>query len=359
MKSEILEKLNGKISYKTYNCLSKILLYSALGADFSVAILDDPEIFRSLVTSSWILLGASLGMNFSSGKFYTKDINNIKKLYDDFLNNYKKLNKNFELNNPIEIYSMYVFLLNNGYLSKNKEFHYSSKVTDSKCFLGEEAMSGNGCCRNISSMLTDIFNKSNLKSVPLRVYLDNKYGKEIKFETVGKSEAIDRKTSEWIDSHVKNKASISMISDLLKECSETGMSLKVSRETIENARILKSPGTTNHAITYVRAYDRNYYFDPTNEEIYHMSEMDPGMLYSDDIVVRYKKVLYRPREKEDSKIIKKILLPENTTKEEEKRFIREVQDICSDNLDYFDRFYDENKDIYEEVTDKLVKVKKR
>lgn len=47
----------------------------------------------------------------SNKQYSTKDMIEIKKLYNDFLNQYKNLNEKLELFNPIEIYFTYSFSL--------------------------------------------------------------------------------------------------------------------------------------------------------------------------------------------------------------------------------------------------------
>lgn len=43
------------------------------------------------------------GLALSRGEDYTKDIKQIKNLYQEFITNYNKLNKVFELKDPIQI----------------------------------------------------------------------------------------------------------------------------------------------------------------------------------------------------------------------------------------------------------------
>lgn len=85
-----------------------------------------PNISDSLL-ASLLLLGANI-INVSYAIFsrnsesHTKEVQKIKTLYQEFLSEYVKLNRIFEFQNPIEIYTFYNKMLYDGYLSKNKNF---------------------------------------------------------------------------------------------------------------------------------------------------------------------------------------------------------------------------------------------
>lgn len=110
-------------------------------------------------------------MSLSHGKNYTKDIIKIRELYQEFIKNYNKLNKAFDLSNPIQIYTMFNYLLYKGYLSKDKEFQFSGKqARDINCLIGTNVIIGQAVCRHISAMLTDILNDYGIESSQLGVY---------------------------------------------------------------------------------------------------------------------------------------------------------------------------------------------
>ena len=110
-------------------------------------------------------------MLWTNGEVHTKDVSQIRELYSYFINNYNKLNKIFDLNNPVEIYAMFNYLLYKGYLSKNKEFQFYDKETRNlKGLRGVDVITGKAVCRNISSMLTDILNEYGIQSNLLGVY---------------------------------------------------------------------------------------------------------------------------------------------------------------------------------------------
>ncbi len=48
-------------------------------------------------------LATYFGLVLSNAKLHTKDMSEIRTLYQQFIQNYNKMNKDFELNNPIQI----------------------------------------------------------------------------------------------------------------------------------------------------------------------------------------------------------------------------------------------------------------
>lgn len=111
------------------------------------------------------------GMFFSNNKYLTKDVKLVRDLYQEFITNYNKLNKLFDLSNPIEIYTMFHYLLYKGYLSVDKNFMFSGKVAkDIEGLFGVDVIAGKGVCRHISSMLVDILNNYGIESGLLSVY---------------------------------------------------------------------------------------------------------------------------------------------------------------------------------------------
>lgn len=175
MEKNFFKKICGSIDYNTYTGLQNTLGMSTIG----LAVANELIPQYSLVNNSIDILAYStliayLGMAWTNGKEYTKDIKQIRELYNYFLNNYNKLNKIFDLNNPVEIYTMFNYLLYKGYLSKNKEFQFSGKqARDLKGLSGAEVITGKAVCRHISGMLTDILNGYGIESSQLGVYSKN------------------------------------------------------------------------------------------------------------------------------------------------------------------------------------------
>ncbi len=84
---------------------------------------------------------------------------------------YVKLNRIFEFQNPIEIYTFYNKMLYDGYLSKNKEFHFGeTTIRDIKDIYSSNIMNGEAVCRHIATMLKEIYNAYGIEGNTLTVY---------------------------------------------------------------------------------------------------------------------------------------------------------------------------------------------
>lgn len=110
--------------------------------------------------------------------------------YRQFLKRYKVLNEELSFKEPISIYTLFVYMYKNGFLSKDKSIEFKvfyKKYLDIINLYGTNIFSGKGVCRHIGSMLTDIlresdiesYNYSNLCSVPLLYGLIQKYYKDV------------------------------------------------------------------------------------------------------------------------------------------------------------------------------------
>ena len=174
MKDNIFKQFCESIDYNTYNKIQNILEFSTV----SVALTNDflfsqyPILNSSVDVLAYICFATYVGLAYSDGKNYTKDIKEIRSLYQEFITNYNKLNRIFDLNNPIQIYTMFNYLLYKGYLSIDKNFEFSNKeARDIKGLYGTNVISGKAVCRHISAMLTDILNNYGIESNQLGVYL--------------------------------------------------------------------------------------------------------------------------------------------------------------------------------------------
>lgn len=151
----------GKISYNDYNNIQKVMELSNLGIICSKDFITQqfPILQNSIPVMIGFTLFVSIALEFFPGQRYTKDTIEIRKMYQEFLTNYNKLNKIFDLNNPIEIQTMFSYLLYKGYLSKEKTFEFSGdQARNIKLLLGTNIFTGKGVCRHISAMSVDILN---------------------------------------------------------------------------------------------------------------------------------------------------------------------------------------------------------
>lgn len=121
MEKKINQILNS-IDYSTYkkiqNSFGTIGFCSAIVNIFT----EYPLLDKSLDMLYYTSFIAYFSFLLSNAKLHTKDINEIRTLYQQFIKNYNQMNKDFDLKNPIQIHTMFNYLLYEGYLSKGKEF---------------------------------------------------------------------------------------------------------------------------------------------------------------------------------------------------------------------------------------------
>ena len=259
-------------------------------------------------------------------EMYSKEIIEIKKVYDKVIDNISKINKIFGLTEPVEIYTMFTCALNNGYLSKDKKFiQDDSEIRNIRTIYGAIPITGKGVCRHIGPMLCDIMKKSNIESNAMTVYQKTIIGQ--------------------ID--IKN-----YIDDLKKEID------KLIEENNKYEKIKKKYG--NHVITLAIKNGKIHLLDPTQEKIYKVSKTDKKLIIdkSKDITnVLAQKETFLGTKEELKKQEKHLTLP-CTTFEEDEKLVKRTTSLFNNNLDILDILYNTNKELYEEISDKLLKFKR-
>lgn len=361
MDKNIFFKMCCNIDYNTYRKLQIASCLSTLGlAVTNELISSTPVATNSMNALAYTTGAAFLMMTFTKGREHTKDIAQIKELYNCFLNNYNKLNKIFDLNNPVEIYTMFNYLLNNGYLSRNKEFQKSdSQSRDVRGLLGAEVVTGQAVCRHISGMLTDILNVKGIESSQLGVYLkticfgvnflkEPKYTVDELIEWVETNNLIDQKAYEF---------AMDVIAELVIVQNQ---GVEFSAEFIDDKNILARI-IGNHAITFAYKDGKKYFLDPTQSRIYRMDDLK-GTLYDskyNDIQMHFLSSialngpLFYPK-------IKKRLSESNSNilEEEEEQMVKATLEKCENNMDVFEQFYTDNSQLYDDISDKILSIKK-
>jgi len=174
-------------------------------------------------------------------------------------------------------------------------------------------------------MLCDIMKKSNIESNAMTVYQKTIIGQ--------------------ID--IKN-----YIDDLKKEID------KLIEENNKYEKIKKKYG--NHVITLAIKNGKIHLLDPTQEKIYKVSKTDKKLIIdkSKDITnVLAQKETFLGTKEELKKQEKHLTLP-CTTFEEDEKLVKRTTSLFNNNLDILDILYNTNKELYEEISDKLLKFKR-
>ena len=360
MKNSFFKELCSKVNYNTYDDMQKISFLMSFG----ITLVNDLMLKEKMFATNYydylagFILSYDVFLFVSNGKAYTKDIVQIRNLYDEFIKNYNKLNKIFDLNDPIQIHVMFTYLLYRGYLSCNKEFKFSDNQTkDLNEISGINIITGNGVCRHISTMLTDILNDYGIESSVLGVYLRNyefkfhyldekKYSKEELYKSL-------RKYSYMID-----KDYFELIMNLIESTGKDGKFIEVGLELPKEKNILlKLSG--NHAITYAFKDNKSYFLDSTQNRIYRMND---SMVLCDkkgEAEVKLVSSTVHNNLKNYLNLRKKVLEKyDSPTIEEEKKMILQTLEICLKNRDIFENFYKDNNELYWDISDRMSKVRK-
>ena len=283
----------------------------------------------------------------------------LLKYYKEFLLNYKQLNQELELKNPLEIFTLYEYLLNNGYLSKNMFFQYSEKkLKDIDTLLALDVINGNGVCRHISSLLADILLEEGIRAEPILITINNDLN--IEYE-----ETDERNTKEilnWLKERFINEEKINEIYQYILENIPEDKGAILSFEN-GRRRSLKDLFFGNHEITYSLYDNKRYLLDPTNYQLFHFDENNKKVVENHEIKfpICYKetKMLMRVQRNYPN------LLPtfkdhlDSLSYEEEREIIQKTKKKYNKNLDLLERFYLDNMDIYNEISTELKKTKVR
>ena len=346
MKKNIFNNMN----YSTYKKLDNIsfcsTLYGVINPFVLSAINNYPE-FEILLLS---FVSASQIYYFSTNTFdcekYTKDILELKELYNKVIGETSTLINEFNLKHPLEVYSFYNYLLYKGYLSYDKMFFYGkSYIDDIKSLLGINIINGTGVCRHISSMLNDIYNNMNFNACTSSVYVNSNLLMHESLQELYFTYEEQLKMS-------TDKEDREMLKNIL---TDTKKLLREYKPKFEPH--LKANG--NHMINLVSNNDFGYILDPTNKVIYKKSDSISENILKNPVLSPLSGKVKLTHISDNSKQKKSILLLPDSCEEDDELIINNTTMLCRNNLDILNKFRNENSDLYNEINDKLVKIKKK
>ena len=350
------------VNYRTYHNIKNSLLVTGLGVGLSNLALSLSGIDMNMGYLSSLFYLSYVFLSYSNGEQHTKDVNELRNLYNEFIKNYNRLNKDFSFNEPISIYAMFSFLINNGYLSLDKKFNMCSD----NCYnlygiLGSDIFAGNGVCRHTASMLTDILNDMDIRSMNLICYVPNN---KFEFYSVDEKDYSRDKNMEFVSKHTDSLEEMKLLLERFKFLEENGIYLSV-RYIPLSLRDKKLARVGNHVITYSLYQDKSYYLDPTSFLTFRMDDFKAGRLLDfkgREIYIKNHQ-LYRMNELEDREIREFLSdmekYPEGISFLDTDKIVTSTTDICEENMDIFDKFYNDNCELYGEIVNKLVKIKKK
>lgn len=346
MKNELLKNVFQNMDYNTYKKLDKISfissMYGAINPTF-ITLINFPSL--EIVLTTYVLLNqVYFGItNLSYCEQYTKEILKITNLYNELIDNYVKFNKDFNLEHPIEIYQLYNYMLYNGYLSKNGKFEFGeSPIKDIWSLLGVNVVTGKAVCRHIASMLNDTYNKMDINAYTYNCHLDSN---GILFDTL--------------------KENISTLETILESLSNNNERKELEKLISAQKKLLKNYKPplikkSNHLINISSKDGICYITDSTNQMILKKEEDKEykNILKLDLISPLGSKIkLIKSHGNYDKK--REILLLPNSSEEDDDKIITNINTLCNNNLDLLNKFRCENSELYSDINDKLMKIKKK
>lgn len=166
--SEEIYKIVNSISYKNYELLKTELFWtSVVSNEINKRAFCDSALGDGITLC---ILGAYIFLAFSKVRNNTKEFVIIRENYSRILDNYSKLLEKFDLDNPVQISTMFSNMVEDGYLSVDKTFKFDRlNVYDYSGLGGTNIINGHGVCRHYSAFLTDILHNKDIDAVNLGV----------------------------------------------------------------------------------------------------------------------------------------------------------------------------------------------
>lgn len=265
------------------------------------------------------ILSLDLLTNYYSIRI-TEEYQQIDRLYNQAVENMKNLFEALELNNVISIFAAFVTLYRNGYFSHNQQFIYSMNLKDFPLLEGTDVLCGEGVCRSIASLLTDIYSQMGFKSDVLIV----------------------QATRQGID-HLQNLNQYKLIKD--------EKSKKYAQIIEKVTTLIPFP---NHLITLVEENGEQYLLDPTNDGflfyehfgiIRNANNLDYRMinfsiLKQIESIIGVFPIKYSPLKKRKTPPIDDI--------QYQKKYLYGVRQVMNNPI-LIEQFYQENEMLYDEL----------
>lgn len=354
----IFTKLEKNMDYNTFNKVKSGLYIVAINLKTASIFLlpaNTPINSTFSIVGNLLLLGSFI-LAIEDGK-ETADICKIKELYQEFIKNYSKINKIFNLQNPIEIYKLYSYLLYGGYLSVNHKFFDDDRnARDILGILGADVLNGYGVCHNNAAVLTDILKQEGIIANEIGVYYKSN---SIKIDVLEESKYTKDELKEWVQKNIISGRDydylLSVIDVLLDK---EHVNIEISKEVKNSFSISKIIG--NHAITYATKDGKNYFLDPTKQLIYYQTNNNKFICSNEDYSCKFKPLLTYitfGRFSNYWKMLKLISTNNTCNLEEERQSVVYVDKILEKNKDIFENFYNDNSEIYQEVSARLNNIK--
>lgn len=314
--------------YNKINCKNeKVLL---LGIASSVASSFNPIFLLGVVGVNGYMISAlkqniSFITKFSSYYRNSKEYLELYEYYQIFLEELSKLVSDLGWDNEMKIFSGYTYLLKKGYLSSEHQFYFYNHWNEPKDLLGTDIMLGSGCCRNISSLLTDLLNINGYFACDVSMLLDKDIVTLSNLDLF-KTDEINGLTGENDEIHLEKSILFKLVSFII------------------NLRDFY-----NHRATLFVDDNHSYVMDALNDAIYGIDD-DLKCFQGENIF----DISYDAFANRGEKIkLKRVLKPTSSLVMESRLSdYYKVLEMCLELTDVFEKFYSEHKELYGEIIEK-------
>lgn len=312
---------------KNQERIRSILFFVTIGSLIAIDRDDNLKPYTQNLLSNLAITPWAIDL-LASMKYFTKkspEYVSIKENYDLVVKNTKDLVEKLNIqDDPIKIFSLFIYLYRTGLLSYNHEFKYDMHMKDFPDLLGADVIRGKGVCRSIASFLKDLYRELGYETRTLSVNAS--------------SECIKNLTQ---NSKVK-----------LQETANGGKFAKIVGKITS---VIKIP---NHLITYIEKNYNGYILDPTNDGILKIDNKTTtfvplnnksGKFTNNRLFDYVYYLLGMYGNKKDLWLMIHGVLDNSLSEEDYNLKYLEAQAIIDDNVDVLNEFYENNKNHYEKI----------
>jgi len=259
--------------------------------------------------------------------------------YYFLLNELKELLVDIEIENPMEIFAAYYYLVRNGFLSMDKTFY--ADRNDKKFHTPSSIIEGTGVCRHLSPFLTDLLNIFEYDAYNIGMYLRDEDKLCVFNDDFYYRFSSSNKTSEDILSK-KDSHFYKLMSNLFFNL------------------------YGNHITTLLYDKNESYILDPMNNTFYLIKSHGASSFGKENLCpLKYKKI----NDSKNISLLEKMrIYNASSSKINNIDYLVDeyygVRDRLDDYLETFERFYLEHKELYQEIVNdrnefekKYVKIK--